>query len=532
MSGDVFVVGLGLAVLVVASRALAPRLHLPDAVPLVVLGVAASFLPGLPAVRLSPNVVFLVFLPPLVYHAGFFSAPRETRANALPIAVLAVGLVAATTAAVAAAAMAVIPGLGWPTAFVLGAVVAPTDPVAATAVVARLGAPARIATILEGEGLVNDGVALTIFALALQAQHSSFSVGYALGRFVEVSVGGLALGVVVGWLVARVRRRLADPGVQIVVSLVTPYLAYVPADRLSLSGVLAAVAAGVYLGTRSPGLFQPESRLAANAFWDVTVFLLESVLFLLLGLQFRSILQGIAGLAATTVALDVGVVATVVVAGRLAWELALPPLASRVRRLRTEDFTSTPWQHRLVIGWSGIRGAISFAAALSIPVTAGAGSFPHRPLLLFVTIVVVLVTLVGQGTTLGPLLRAVGLAESDRERREETLARRAVAEAALSRIEELVADERLEELTAAALRQVYELRLDRLADHDAPGDAGSVSSGRRSRLPDTVEIRLELIGSQRSAVQRLYREARIGADTRRALARDLDLEESRLRRRS
>lgn len=529
MQGDLFLVGVVLAVMVVASRTLAPRLRLPDAVPLVVLGVAASFLPVVPAVRLSPNVVFLVFLPPLVYHAGFFSAPRETRANALPIAVLAVGLVVATTAAVAAAAMAVIPGLGWPAAFVLGAVVAPTDPVAATAVVARLGAPARISTILEGEGLVNDGVSLTIFALALQAQRSSFSVGYALGKFVEVAVGGLAFGLAVGWLVGRLRQRLSDPGVQIVVSIVTPYLAYVPADRLSLSGVLAAVAAGVYLGSRGRGLFQPASRLAANAFWDVLVFLLESVLFLLLGLQFRSILQGIRGLAVATVALDAGVVVAVVLVGRLAWELALPPLAARVRRLRTEDFSSTPWQHRLVIGWSGIRGAISFAAALSIPVSAGAGPFPRRPLLLFVTIAVVLVTLVGQGTTLGPMLRAVGLAESGEERKEEALARRTVAEAALRRIEELVADDGLEEPIAGALRQVYEMRLDRLAAQDGLGSDGSAG---RSKTADTVELRLELIGSQRSALQRLYQEARIGTDTRRAVARDLDLEESRLRQRS
>lgn len=515
--------GVAIAVAVVASRALGQRLSLPDAVPLVLLGVAASFLPGLPTVRLAPDVVFLLFLPPLVYHAGFFTAPRETKANALPIGVLALGLVVGTTVAVAGVARLAVPGLGWAPAFVLGAIVAPTDPVAATAVLQRLGAPARITTILEGESLANDGIALTIFALALQSIGSGFSVGYALVRFIEVALGGIAYGLAVGWVIGHLRRAISDPGIQIVASLVTPYLAYIPANTLGLSGVLAAVSAGFYLGTRAKGLFEPTSRLQSNAFWNVLVFLLESLLFVLLGLQFRSILGGIEGISSGGVVLATGAVVGVVLVIRLAWEAVVPLGIGRLRRLRTPDFTSTPWRHRLVIGWSGIRGAISFAAALSIPVMARGRPFPDRGLLVFITIIVVLVTLVGQATTLPPLLRALGLAEGDRERGEQILARRLVAEAGLRRLEELAGDERINEETANAVRQLFEMRLDRLRAQ------GGEPDGDDGRL-DAQSVRMDLVAAQREALRHLYTEGRIGSEARRAVTAELDLEESRLRR--
>lgn len=528
MHGEAFVVGVAIAVAVVAARAVAPRLGLPDAVPLVLLGVAASLLPGLPAVRLDPSVVFLLILPPLVYHAGFFTAPRETKDNAAPIALLAVGLVLVTTVAVAGVAKLTIPGLAWAPAFVLGAVVAPTDPVAATAVLGRLGAPTRITTILEGESLVNDGIALTILALALEAIGAGFSPLHGVLRFVEVAFGGIAFGLAVGWVVGRLRRRIRDPGIQIVVSLVTPYLAYIPADRLGLSGVLAAVAAGFYLGTRAQGLFQPTSRLQANAFWNVLTFLLESLLFVLLGLQLRAVVDGIGPYSAGVLTVDAAVVVAAVVVTRLGWQFAFAPVAALVGR-RHPDFEAIPWQHRLVVGWCGIRGAISLAAALSVPLTVAGKAFPQRSLLLLLTFVVILFTLLGQATTLPALLGRLGLAEGDLARRQAMTARQLIVEVALRRLEEVAGADGVPEETLRGLRQIYELRLDRLRALLAEYDDEAEPAPQR---PDGHGLRLELLRAQRQELARLYRSGRIGASTMRDVGRELDLEESRLRRRA
>lgn len=512
-----FLVALAIAVVVLVSRLWSRRLDLPDPVLLVVLGLVASFVPDVPSVQLSPDVVFLFFLPPLVYHAGFFTAPRETRAYAIPIGVAAVALVLVTTAGVAAASHFVLPGLGWAAAFVLGAVVAPTDPVAATSVMRRLGAPTRMTVILEGESTANDGVALTVLGISLSAVSGHFSIGQGILQFVYVAAGGIAYGVVVGWVAGKFRQYVHDSNAQILISLVVPYVAYVPASRLGLSGVLATMAAGFYLGTREGGVFHSSSRLASNAFWNVFTFLLESTLFVLLGLQFRQLLAGISGIVPGRVAVLVSVVVFATVGIRLAWQLGVPPLLRAVGaggRL----FGGIPWRERLVMGWSGVRGAISLAAALSIPVVSGGKAFPYRSLVIFATIIVVLVTLVLQATTLSGLLGMLGVAELGWERGESLKARKAAAESALRRLDELASG--LDERTVRVLRQEYEIALDQMEADSGEGEGGEA---------EPASLRLELVAAQRACVNDLYRRGEIGIRALRELARELDLEEARLR---
>ena len=315
-------------------------------------------MPGLPEVRVDPEVVFLVFLPPLLASAGFYSSPRELRAELRPLTFLAVGLVLATMGGVAVAAHALIDGLSWPAAFVLGAVVAPTDPVAATATFSRMHVPERVGLLVEGEAMVNDATALVAFRVALAAAIAgSFSVADAALDFVVSAVAGVAIGLAAGWIEVHVLRKLDDRPLSILLSLLFPYAAYVAAEEAHVSGVLAAVVCGLYLGWFAHETFNADTRLSASAFWEVLVFGLNALLFLLLGLQFPAIVDDArAGDSFGTLLLTALALAAVVVLIRLVGVFL--PLT------RTGD----GWRERLVIAWSGMRGAISLAAALSVPV--------------------------------------------------------------------------------------------------------------------------------------------------------------------
>lgn len=522
MEQIVLVTGLAIAVAVLVSRPLALRLHLPPAVPLVALGVAASYIPGI-STELDPEIVLLAFLPILVFHAAIFTSPRETRENAAPIALLAVGLVVLTTVAVAVACRMSISGLGWAPALALGAAVAPTDPVAATAVLKRIGAPVRIVTILEGESLVNDGVALTIFALAIEATlGGGFSLGHGALRLAEVVVGGIAFGLAVGWLIGKVRARTSDEGSRIILLLLAPYLAYIPADHLDISGVLATVAAGVYLGQQSTGIYGPSSRIVSTAFFGVLTFLVESTLFVLLGLAIPGVIRDVNDDPLSVLVGATLLVTFAAVGLRLAFQMLLPPLLAPTPDGRL-GFLHMPWRRRLVVGWSGMRGAISLAIALSIPLTANGQPFPGRSLLIFLAAVVVLVTLVGQGSTIGWVAGVLGVERSERERREALLARRVAAETALLHLDGMVEDGRADDVVADALRPALELRLDRLQ---------TLEDDRRDNA-DAVDVRpvqRELLRAQRAAVNRLYVEGKIGAPTLREVNRELDFDDPRLRR--
>ncbi|NVI90742.1 Na+/H+ antiporter [Actinomadura sp. BRA 177] len=519
-----FIVFLAVAVVVLLARALAGRLRMPDAILLVLLGMAAGFVPALPAVVVPPEVVLLGFLPPLLYHAAFFTAPREARAEAVPIFTLAFGLTTVTTVAVAATVHALLPDVGWAAALAFGAAVSPTDPVAATAVLQRLGAPPRMVTILEGESLINDGAALTIFMIAVEALGTDFGVGHGVARVAQIVLGGVAYGLVVGVVVRRVRRWITDPVSQIIVSLATPYLAFVPADHFGASGVLATVTAGFFIGTRGEGVLQPASRLVGSMFWRILAFLLESALFVLLGLEIRGFLREPGGQTWGLVAAAAVAVSAVVIGVRVLWQLGNRPLARLVPGgLRSQQ--GVGWRQRLVIGFGGMRGAITLAIALSLPTVVG----DERGLLVLLAALVVLVTLVGQAPLLPFLLRRLGLVQPDRRRAESMLARRAGLQAALARLAELAEDEDVDEQTAEAFRQMLELRLERVRyflDQQDKEDVEDAEEGAaRRRPPSSRRVRGELVKAQRAKLRTLYRNGRIGAETLREIGRELDFED-------
>jgi CPA1 family monovalent cation:H+ antiporter len=473
--------------------------------------------------------VLFAFLPPLLYFAGFSSSAYELRDNAAPIGLLAIGLVLATMVAVAAVAHLVV-GLAWAPAFVLGAILGPTDPVSAGTVIRRLGAPGRIVTILEGEALVNDGTGLTAYTIALGTVGAAgVALGSAALKFVGVAAGGIALGLAAGWLFGRLRRWADEPSIDVTLSLLTPFAAYVPAERLGVSGVLAAVTAGIWIGNQSLGLSGPESRLRTNTFWQALDFLLNSLLFLLIGLQLPSIVGRIPDAAVPSLTGHALLVTAVVVGVRLAWMFAVPGAVALVAPFRGEEFAPrSALRERLVVGWSSMRGGVSLAAALAIPVVAQSGTrFPDRDLVVFLVYAVVLVTLVLPGLTLAPLIRALGLGQGEERRRAEAAARARVTHAALERLEEIARDEEPSERMVERLRDRYGSRLDRLERRleDADGDRG----GDQQEVARLLKAMLE---AERVAVLELQRERAFPADLLRELQREIDLDESRVRARS
>ena len=516
---ELFTLAVAIAGVMIVGRAVANRLEIPDAIVLVVLGVLAGLIPQVPNIDLPPDVVLVLFLPPLVYNAAFLSAPRESRENAVPITGLAFGATAATIAAVAAVTRLVLPGVGWAPAVAFAAAVAPTDAVAATSVLTRLGAPQRVVTILEGESLINDAVALTVFSLAVEAMGRPFTFGHGVTRLAEVVLGGIAYGLVVAVVIERVRKRVKDPASQILISLITPFVAYIPADELNVSGVLATVVTGVYLGNRAEGLIQPASRVAGTMFWRTLIFLLESALFVLLGLELRSLATHLPGPhPASTLTGAAAALVAVVIAVRLGWELLVAPLA-RFLPGPHPAFVRNPWRQRLVIGWGGMRGAISLAIVLSLPTMLNGTAFTERPTLVFLAAVVVVATLVGQGLTLAPLLRVLGLAQGERRHRAEARARAKVTEAGLARLDQLAEAGGVDEDTASVYRQLFEMRLDRV--RVTLGDASE------DDVADTAGLSRELVRAQRDKLDELYRDGEIGDETRRAISRTLDLQEPR-----
>ena len=514
---ELFALGVAIAVAVIVGRVIANRLQLPQAIVLVILGALASLIPGVPTIQLAPNVVLLLFLPPLIYNAAFLTAPRETRENVIPISALAFGATMATVVVVAVVTRTLLPNLGWAPALAFAAAVAPTDAVSATSVLTRLGAPQRIITILEGESLINDAVSLTVFGLALEAVTQPFTFGHGILRVVEVVLGGVSYGVVMALVVGRLRRLIRDPAIQVLVSLITPYVAFIPAQGLGLSGVLATVVTGAYLGTRADGLLQPASRVAGTMFWRTLIFLVESTIFVLLGLDLRTIVEHLSGV--HTVPWLMGAAAAVVaatIATRLGWELVVSPL-SRLLPLPGSAFVRNPWRQRLVVGWGGMRGAISLAIVFSLPATLGGRPFEERTTLIFLAAAVVVATLLGQGLTLAPLLRVLGLSKTEERQRAEATARVQVTEAGLARLDEMAEAGEVDESTASMYRQLLELRLDRV--RVALGDASA------DDVVDTGRIRRQLVEAQRHKLNQLYQSGKISDQVRRSISGTLDLQE-------
>jgi len=495
------------------------RIRVPYPVLLLLGGLVVGLIPGIPPLELDPEIVFLVVLPPLLYVSAFLTPIRDFRANLKNISSLAVGLVAASAAVVAAAAMVLVPGMTWPLAVALGAIVSPPDAVAATAIAQRLAVPRRVVSILEGESLLNDATALTIYraAIAAAAAAATISVVGSLASFVFVALGGILVGLVVGWVAAWVRTNLTDTPVEITVSLITPYAAYLPAELFGVSGVLAAVTAGLYLGRRSSQIMGSEARLAGRAVWESLVFLLNGVVFLSIGFQIASISRQMDRTTLFQLA-GVGILVSVaLVAVRALWILGL-----NLKELLSNDRRRTRLRESIVLSWAGMRGVVSLAAALALPMTLPAGGpFPARDALIIVTLTVIVFTLLGQGLSLPWLIRRLHLAADPGLRAEEASARQRLLEAATGRIDQLYPVWPGHRPLLDQLRDTYRHRSEHIERQRDP----SAADGGDRELIEHREIRRTVIDSEREALMRLRAEGEISDDVLRNLERELDLEE-------
>jgi monovalent cation/hydrogen antiporter len=505
-----------LLVLLIAAAMLvrlAEVVHVPSPIVLVLGGLGIALIPGLPRIALPPEVIFLIFLPPLVQAAGWSRSPQELWAVARPLALLAIGLVFATAAVVAVIAHALVPEMSWAAAAVLGAVVAPTDVVAPAATFARLGVPERLRLVVEGESMINDGTALVLFRIAVGvATGAAFSVGGATLEFIGNVVGGVAVGLAVGWLAMQVIRRQTDASLVILITVLTAYGAYIGAEEIHASGILAAVVAGLHGGYNMPRTMDADTRLSAYAFWRVLVFGLEITLFVLLGLQLPTIVEafddapaGIWELLGTAAAL-----AAAMIALRLA-----------VVFLMRSD-AGDNWRERFIVGWSGMRGAVSLAAALAVPLEV-----EQRPEIVFLTFALILITLVGQGLTLPLLLRGLRIREDRRWSEEEAAARMEAAQAALDRLDEIEEEGGASEEQLKRLRELYRTRFRVCAAVLGGEDPGAAA--RAERLETYGQLRRELIETEREALREQRLEGRLHSQTQRQVERDLDLEEARVR---
>jgi CPA1 family monovalent cation:H+ antiporter len=502
-------------------------LSVPYPILLVLGGLALGFVPGMPELELPPDLVLVGVLPPLLYGAAFFTSLRDLRANKRPVGLLAFGLVLLTMVAVALVAHTVVPGLPWASAFVLGAVVAPTDPIAATAIMQRLGVPRRIAAVVEGESLVNDGTALVAYRFAVAAAVSgSFSIWQAGLAFVANVLGGLVVGVGVGWLVRQVRRRLEFPAAEVTISLLTGYFAYIPAELLGVSAVIAAVTAGVYLGWHTPELTTPEVRLLGQSTWEIVTFVLNALLFILIGLELPAILDELGAFSTLDLLWWSVAVTAAVVAARWAWVYPAAWLPRRMSRSVRERDPMPSRAQLALISWSGMRGGVSLAAALAVPLTLDDGSpFPGRSLILFLTFAVILATLVVQGLSLPTVIRRLGLEDDgEEEAREEARTRIHASERALARLAELEAEDWVRDDTAQRVRGSYGFRRDRFSARFDDRDDGAIEAQSQAYQ----RLRRELLDAEREAVLELRRSGEISEEVVRRVTRDLDLEYARL----
>ncbi|HZC32781.1 MAG TPA: Na+/H+ antiporter, partial [Candidatus Bathyarchaeia archaeon] len=427
---EVLTAVLGILVVVSILFEIARRLGVPYPTLFVLGGLGLAFVPGLPRIALQPNLVLLVFLPPLLFSAAVETPIRDLRANLAPLARLSVGLVIFTMVIIATVAHAAVPTLGWPAAFALGAIVAPTDALAATTVFRRLGMPRRVVTLVEGEALLNDATALVAYRTAVMAAVSgTFILSDAVAGFVVAAVGGIAIGVVVGRVAGEILRRLDDPPVEVAISLVIPFAAYLPADALQLSGVLAAVAAGLVIGSRLGKILTPSSRVLWLSTWKMVGFVLNGFVFVLVGLELPQILQGLGGRPPLELLGLIALVCGVLVVARFVWVFVASLLPGSPRRVIARQDPGLATRLTFVVSWAGLRGAVSLAAALALPDT-----FPERDLILLLTFGAILVTLVGQGLTLPLAVRWARWDGTEPEGDEGTVARAAAYEAGLEEI--------------------------------------------------------------------------------------------------
>jgi monovalent cation/hydrogen antiporter len=514
-----------LLAVVAAVAVLAARLKIPPAILLVLTGVVLALVPGLPTLELAPEFVLLLVLPPVIYASAVAMSWREFRFNLRPISLLAVGCVVFTTIAVAAATHWVL-GLAWPVGFVLGAIVSPPDAMAPLSIARRMELPRRILVILEGEGLANDATALILYRFAVAAVSAGvFSLGQAAGMFAAIVGGEIVWGIGVGWLILRLRRWVHDPRIEITLSILVPFLAYWPPDYLGGSGVLATVTAGLYTSWNGLRLISAGTRLQGIFFWDFFIYIIEGMVFLITGLQARTLIARIGDHAISELAISAAVVIAVVIVTRFIWMYPATYLPRWLYPPLKRRDPSPPWQWPFVLAFTGVRGIVSLAAALAIPfATANGQPFPDRDLILFLTFSVILVTLVGQGLILPAVIRALGLAragciERHADKMEEHKARRQGIRAAIDRLDQLTSERKLSEDIVQTLRARHRDRLKRI-EHRSDGNDGH---RKLTELHDEIEV--VLIAAERRHINELYRSGELKDEARRRIERELDLRE-------
>ena len=517
------IIALLAAVLALATAA--RRVLIPYPIFLVLGGLVIGLVPNIPIVRLDPDLVFLVFLPPVLFAAAYFTSLRDFRANLRPITLLAIGLVLATTAVVAAVARFVMPGLSWPAAIALGAIVSPPDAVAASAIARRLGIPYRIVTVLEGESLINDAAALVLYRSAVAAVVTGvFSLTATLWQFVLTSAGGVLIGLIVGWLVCWALRLTEDSLTETTITLLAPYAAWLLAERTHTSGVLACVAGGLYVRRYFSAAVAPATRMQSLAVWNVLIFVLNGVVFALIGLQLGAIrASGIHVDLGTLVRLG-ALIGLAVIVIRLIWvplAVVIPRLVSRALRARDPI---PPWPLVLLLSWIGMRGIVSLAAALALPETTASGApFPFRGEIILVTFAVILATLVLQGLSLTPLIRFLELGEDRTLELEETRAREEAAQAAIAHLEQLSTTPWPRREDVERMRAIYTQRIRR----SSPIDLGADGSAARAQAAFR-RLRHETLSAERRALIALRDQGAISDEILHRLEQELDVEAMRI----
>lgn len=507
---------------------LSNRFKLPFSITLVLSGLAISLIPGLPVVTLKPEVVFLIFLPPLLYAAAWNTSWHEFKSAIRPIGMASIGLVFFTTGIVGVVAHYLIPGLDWPYAFLLGAIVSPPDAVAATAVTKGLGLNPRIITILEGESLVNDASALIAYKYALTAILAGNFIFWEAGlNFLVVSVAGILIGLAIGYLILLIHKKwICDPVIEVTLTILTPFSAYLIAESIHVSGVLAVVTAGLYLSFRSAEAFSHQSRIMAYAVWDVIIYVLNSLIFILIGLQLRDVISGIQNYSGSELIIYGLAISFAVIIIRFIWVMPAALLPKRIGKWVGSSEFFDP-RNMVVFGWAGMRGVVSIAAALAIPLTLPSGdSFIHRNMIIYLTFCVILSTLVLLGLTLPWVIRKLKIKPHSIVA-EEYIVRSRIVSAAISHIEENMGtapDELLNNI-----KSKYEVKYNRLQRTELPANyfgQGKTLAG--SVFNEFSKMQLDLISVERKEIQQLHLKGMASEEILRKIERELDLEETRL----
>jgi len=514
----------GITVLALLSK----RYNFPFPIVLVLSGLCISLIPGLPVVSLDPAIVFIIFLPPLLYAAAWNTSWHNFKASIRPITFAAVGLVFFTTALVAVTAHFLIPDLSWPLAFLLGAIVSPPDAVAATSLTQGLGLHPKLITLLEGESLVNDASGLIAYKYALAAIAAGNFIFWEAGLNFFIVVGaGIAIGLAVGYILYLVHKKfVCDNVIDVTLTFLAPFASYLLAEHFHFSGVLAVVSTGIYLSFRSADIFSNESRIMTYSVWEVVIFLLNSLVFILLGLQLRNVMQGISEYASGELALyGIGISAVVIVV-RFIWILpsAMHTLYISKKTAKREQFDR---RNMIVFGWAGMRGVVSMAAALALPLTVNnVLPFPHRNLIIYLTFCVILSTLLLLGFTLPWIIRKLKLPKYSIAAEEYEVRTNVVTET-IAHIEEnlsLLQDELLNNI-----KSKYEVKYNRLQKTDLPANYfGNGKTLDGNIFNEYTKLQLELIEVERQTVERLHREGKTSEEILRKLQKELDLEETRL----